>query len=180
MTNKLNEALKNVEMTYSQVVEIADTIIAKYFTNLNNLVSTINSRINALTIDQIREYMMELQLQAFSLSEIKEKSTLKAELAVAIQKEKFAISFTGADGTAAAKDKIALIATNEEAISEALYNLVANLFKTKLDQTHRLVDVLKSILMSRMQEAKFMNVGVDNNIPITKQMNLTEDYGKQL
>lgn len=167
MTNKLNEALKNVEMTYGQVVEIADTIIAEYFANLNNLVSTINSRINALTIDQIRDYMMELQLQAFSLGEIKEKSALKAELAAAIQKEKFAISFTGADGTAAAKDKIALIATNEEAISEALYNLVANLFKTKLDQTHRLVDVLKSILMSRMQESKYINMTTTNDISAT-------------
>lgn len=167
MTNKLSEALNNVEMTYSQVVEVANTIAAKHFTELNNLVSKINSQINALTIDQIRNYILELQLQAFSLSEIKEKSALKAELAAAIQKEKFAISFTGADGTAAAKDKIALIATNEETISEALYNLIANLFRTKLDQAHRLVDALKSILMSRMQENKYINTTATNDIPAT-------------
>ena len=167
MTNKLSEALNNVEMTYNQVVEVANTIAAKHFTELNNLVSKINSQINALTIDQIRNYILELQLQAFSLSEIKEKSALKAELAAAIQKERFAISFTGADGTAAAKDKIALIATNEETISEALYNLIANLFRTKLDQAHRLVDALKSILMSRMQENKYMNTIATNDIPAT-------------
>ena len=58
--------------------------------------------------------------------------------------------------TAAVKDKLALIATSGEVVSEALYNLVASLFKTKLDQVHRLVDALKSILVSRMQENKFI------------------------
>ena len=64
-----------------------------------------------------------------------------------------------ADASAAVKDKVALLATSEETVSEALYNLVANLFKTKLDSIHRMIDTLKSILMSRMQEQKFMNIG---------------------
>lgn len=167
MTDKLSMALKNVEMTYGEVVEIASGITAKHFKVLNEMVSKINAQINALTVDQIREYMLTLQIQAFSISEIKEKSALKAELAMALQKEKFAISFNGADGSAAVKDKIALIATSEETVAEALYNLVANLFKAKLDQAHRLVDALKSILISRNQESKYINMTTTNDIPAT-------------
>jgi hypothetical protein len=54
-----------------------------------------------------------------------------------------------------------------------LYNLVANLLKTKLDQLHRLVDALKSILMSRMQETKFMNIGSTNEVPSTTGTRVT-------
>ena len=110
---------------------------------------------------------MTLQLKAFEISEIKEKAALKAELAETLQKEKFAISFNGLEGSAAVKDKLALVETSAEIVTEALYNLVANLLKTKLDQLHRLVDALKSILMSRMQETKFMNIGSTNEVPAT-------------
>ena len=50
---------------------------------------------------------------------------------------------------------------------ELLYELISNLLKTKLDELHRLTDTLKSILMSRMQEAKFLNTSVADYIPPT-------------
>ena len=167
MTSKLSTALQNVEMTYAEVVEVANDIANKHFKAINAQVAMISSQINALTIDQIRNYILELQLQAFSISEVKEKSALKAELAQALQKEQFAIKFNGADGTGTIKEKIALVETSSEVVAEALYNLIANLFKTKLDQVHRLVDALKSILMSRMQESKYINMTTANDIPAT-------------
>lgn len=159
MTDKLNTALQNVEMTYSELVEIANGITKPMFDPINAIVSVISSNVNAMPIDAIRDYMLQLQLKAFEISEIKEKAALKAELADALQKEKFAISFNGADGSATVREKLAQLATSEEILTETLYNLVANLFKTKLDQLHRLTAVLTSVLMSRMSEAKFMNSG---------------------
>lgn len=167
MEKKLEIALEKVEMTYSELVQIANEMTSPLFSPINDLVEEINSRINAMPIDQIRDFILRLQLQAFSIADIKEKSALKAELAEALQKEAFAVSFNGMDGSAAVKDKLALVATSSEILTETLYNLVANLFKTKLDQVHRLVDCLKSILMSRMQEQKFMNIGSDSEVPGT-------------
>jgi hypothetical protein len=164
MDKKLEDALGRVELTYKDLVEISNEMLKPLFDPINELVSAINSRVNALSIDQIRDYILQLQLKAFEIAETKEKAALKAELAEAIQKEQFAISFNGMDGSAAVKDKLALVATSAETVSETLYNLVANLLKTKLDQLHRLVDALKSILMSRMQETKFMNVGVSADV----------------
>lgn len=168
MDKKLEEALNKVEMTYKDLVEISNEMLAPMLDPINSLVGEINSKVNALPVDQIRDYILQLQLKAFEIAETKEKAALKAELAEAIQKEQFAISFNGMDGSAAVKDKLALVATSSEIVAETLYNLIANLLKTKLDQLHRLVDALKSILMSRMQETKFMNIGSTQDVPPTQ------------
>jgi len=167
MDKKLEDALNKVEMTYRDLVEVANGMLAPMFDPINQLVGEINTKVNAMPVDQIRDYILQLQLKAFEIAETKEKAALKAELAEAIQKEQFAINFNGMDGSAAVKDKLALVATSSEIVAETLYNLTSNLLKTKLDQLHRLVDALKSILMSRMQETKFMNIGSTPDIPGT-------------
>lgn len=176
MNKKLETALNNVETTYGELVGIANNMLDPMFRPINDIISKISASVNAMSIDQIRDNILTLQLKAFEISEIKEKAALKAELAETLQKEKFAVSFNSLEGSAAAKEKLALVETSSEVVSEALYNLVANLLKTKLDQLHRLVDALKSILMSRMQETKFMNIGGTAEIPATTgRMRLTED-----
>ncbi len=167
MNVKLENALTNVETTYSELVEIANSMLKPMFDPINQLVNRINSNVNALSIEQIRDYILQLQLKAFEISETKEKAALKAELAETLQKEKFAVSFNKLEGSAAVKDKLATVENASEVVAEALYNLVANLLKTKLDQLHRLVSALTSVLMSRMSEAKFMNMGSTAEIPVT-------------
>ena len=177
---KLEEALMNVQTTYGELVEVANGMLSSIVGPVNELVAEVNSRVNAMSVDQIRDFILRLQLKAFEISEIKEKSALKAELAEALQKEKYAVEFNGADGTAAVKSNIATIAASAEVTSEALYNLIANLLKTKLDQLHRLVDALKSILMSRMQEAKFMNLGSsDEDDSFKTRIQLNEEARRQ-
>lgn len=170
MNIKLEEALTNIETTYGELVEIANGMLAPMFNPINALVGEINIKVNAMPVDQIRDYILQLQLKAFEIAETKEKAALKAELAEAIQKEQFAINFNGMDGSAAVKDKLALVATSSEIVAETLYNLTSNLLKTKLDQLHRLVAALSSILMSRMQETKFMNLGTNSDVPATRKI----------
>ena len=173
MNQKLEAALTNVETTYGELVVIANDFLQATFVPIDELVDQINRQINSLSVDQLREYLLMLQLKAYGISELKDKAALKAELAEILQKEHFAISFNGADGSAAVKDKLATVATSSETVTEALYTLIASLLKTKLDAVHRLVDVLKSILMSRMQEAKFMNIGASNEIAPTTNGRIT-------
>lgn len=179
MTEKLNQALTNVEVTYQELVEIANDMVRPMFEPINDIISNISEHANAMSIDQIRDSMLMLQLKAFEISDIKEKSALKAELAEALQKEKFAINFNSFEGSAAAKDKLALVATSEETTTEILYNLIAGLFKNKVDQLHRLVDCLKSILMSRMQETKFMNIGSSSDVAPTTNGRVILNEGSQ-
>ena len=79
MNAKLENALTNVETTYGELIEIANGMLKSLFDPINQLVNTINLTINALSIEQIRDYILQLQLKAFEISETKEKAALKAE-----------------------------------------------------------------------------------------------------
>ena len=157
MSKDLNKALQEVEMTYSQIKQIAEDMLAETFFPLNQVVDEIQMNIQNLSIDSLRHYMLQLQLNTFQLSELRDKSAVKAQCAEAIKKEAYATSFLSQEGTAGQKDSNATIAISENIVVECLYELVANLVKTKVDQSLRLIDTLKSILMSRMAEAKISN-----------------------
>lgn len=170
MRANLNEALEAVQMTYGQLTDIINSILDPVFLPINAVADRVRANIQNMSVDALREDLLTLQLHGFNISELKEKSLLKATLAEAIQKERFAEKFNLADGSAAAKDKVATLATASETVAEALYSSVANLLKTKLDSIYRLVDSMKSILMSKMQEAKIFatNFGTTNEIPATQ------------
>lgn len=157
----LHDALANVESTYADVVNIANDMLQSLFDPINALISEIRENSAGMPVESIRDYMVRLQLRSYEISDVKEKSALKAECAEALRKEKYARSFNEAQGTVGIKDNTAFLASSEEIIVEALYNLVASLLKTKLDELHRLIDTLKSILMSKMQEAKLAMNGID-------------------
>ena len=161
MKPSLNEALENVEMVYRDIADMSNDVLSEMFEPINSLMDEIKNDINNLGVDQIRDYMIRLQLKAYEISETKDKSAVKAEIAEILQKEKLARSFNEAEGSAAVKEKQAILEASAETVSESLYNLVASLLKTKLDSLYRMVDTLKSILMSKMQEAKLSMNGIE-------------------
>lgn len=163
MKPELEKALNAVEMTYKDIVEIADELVADYTKGLDNLIKSVEDRIDKISNDEIREIMLRLSIKAYSFGDVKEKSAIKAECAEILRKEAYAVSFNSAEGSVAAKDNTSTLKVSNEIVSECLYNLVANLFKIKLDETRRLIDTLKTILMSRLSEMK-MSSAVDKQI----------------
>lgn len=163
MKPELEKALNAVEMTYKDIVEIADGLVADYTQGLDNLIKSVEDRIDKISNDEIREIMLRLSIKAYSFGDVKEKSAIKAECAEILRKEAYAVSFNSAEGSVAAKDNTSTLKVSNEIVSECLYNLVANLFKIKLDETRRLIDTLKTILMSRLSEMK-MSSAVDKQI----------------
>jgi hypothetical protein len=154
MAKDLNKALEAVEMTYSQIKEIADSMLAGPFEEPNRIVEFIQFNVESMSIDMLRDSILRLQLAVYSLSELRDRSGIKAMCAEAIRKEAYAMNYIGQDGTAGVKDSNTTLAISENIIAQCLYDLVAGLTKTKVDQLHRMIDSLKSILMSRMQEMK--------------------------
>ena len=154
MAKDLNVALEAVEMTYAQIKEIADSMLAGPFEEPNRIVETLQYNVESMSIDMLRDSILRLQLAAYSLSELRDRSGIKAACAEAIRKEAYASAYIGQEGTAGVKDSNTTLAISENIIAQCLYDLVASLVKTKVDQIHRMIDSLKSILMSRMQEAK--------------------------
>lgn len=154
----LDEALNNANVTYKQLVEIANEIVSKCTDSIDNIIKPAQESIERFTNDDIRTLMLKIAMASYAFSEIKEKSAFKAQCAEALRKESYANEFNSAVGSVAAKENTATVNISDEIIVENVYDLVASLLKTKLDEMHRVVDVLKTVLMSRLSEAKLTNV----------------------
>lgn len=154
MTPKFKAALEQVEMTYGEIVDIANSMLAGPFEEPNRIIDFIQSNVESMSVEMLRDCILRLQLAAYSLSELRDRSGVKATCAEAIKKEAYATSYIGQEGTAGVKDSNTTLAISENIVAQCLYDLVASLVKTKVDMLLRLVDSLKSILMSRMQEIK--------------------------
>ena len=160
MAKDLNKALEAVEVTYSQIKEIADNMLAGPFEEPNCIVTFIQNNVESMSIEMIRDSILKLQLAVYSLSELRDRSGIKAVCAEAIKKEAYASSYIGQEGTAGVKDSNTTLAISENIVAQCLYELVASLVKTKVDQIQRMIDSLKTILMSRMQELKLTNTAL--------------------
>ena len=154
MKKELEEALNKIELTYQDIVEIADSLVSDYTKELDDLISNINNNIENISNDDLRSRMLKLSIKAYSLGDVKERAAIKAECAEIIRKEAYAVSFNSAEGSVAAKDNISTLSISNEIVSECIYALVANLFKIKLEEVRRLIDTLKTVLMSRLSEMK--------------------------
>ena len=154
MKKELEIALENVEMTYSEIKDIANDLIDEYTADINPIVSAIEDNIERLTNDELRSYMLRLSIKAYSFGDVKERSIIKAQCAEMLKKEAYAKSFAEAEGSIAAKDSATLVKISNETLTEAIYDLVAGLFKVKLEEIRRMIDTLKTILMSRLSEMK--------------------------
>lgn len=153
----VEQALDAVEGTYSEVKEIADDMLNSFFNPVDKIIDSLGKNINTLSAETIRNVILELTFAGYKIGEIKDKTGIKAEIAEALKKEKYATIHNKTEGTVATKENTALLEASPEIVTEILYDLVANLSKTKLDEIHRVVDALKTVLMSRMQEMKINN-----------------------
>lgn len=160
MAKDLNKALGEVDITYDQIIQMSNDILADLFQPIDETVEEISKNIENLSIEMVTKYMLDLQIKAFRLSELRDKAAAKAECAEAVRKEAYAKSFIGQEGTATVKESNATLEISENIIVETLHELVSSLVKTKVDHTLRMIDTLKSILYNRMQEVKINN----NNI----------------
>lgn len=155
MRPSFDEALKDVDMSYAELMEIANDIFNSVAGQTKSLIEEIRSKGESLSTDAIRNYMLKLSLNSFSFSEIKEKAAFKAQIAESVRKTEYSKAFQVSTGTnASAREAQATMQVTDQIVVEHLYTMVANMLKTTLDESHRVVDVLKSMLLSRAQEAK--------------------------
>lgn len=153
----IQAALDAVDMSYDEIIQIVDDTRETVLHEVDALIQEIRENIQDMSNDKIRDTLMRLSLQSYTFSSIKDKAAFKASLAESLRKEAYAKAFGNAVGTVAQKDGQALLDTSSQAIAEKIHDLMADLFKTSLDEIHRSVDVLKTVLMSRLTEAKLVS-----------------------
>ena len=160
MSQAVNNALNNVDMVYDELIQIANETVESIVGDISSIIHDIQSDLENMNNDLLRDYILKLCLKSYSFSDIKEKAAFKAEIAETIRKEAYAKQFNSTEGTVAVRQNNAEIAISAEYLSEEIYQLISALLKTKADEIHRVVDALKTVLMSRLQEAKISITGV--------------------
>lgn len=158
MKENVAKALDNVDATYEELIDIANDIFKEIIGDLDTMIQSAYNDVESLTNDAIRDLILRLSLRSYSFSEIKEKSQLKATLAETLKKEAYARNFNSTEGTVAVRDNNAILSTSAEILAEEIYTLVASLFKTKLDEIHRIISALQTVLTTRLSEAKLASI----------------------
>ena len=160
MTISVSNALDNIDKTYDDLLEVANDIFETTTKEIDGLMEGAYNDIEKMSNDAIRDLMLKLSLKSYTFSEIKEKAAFKATLGEVMRKEMYASHFNNSEGTVAVRENTATIQSGAEILAEEIYTLVANMLKTKLDEIHRVVNTLQTILMTRMQEAKLSTVDI--------------------
>lgn len=161
----LSKSLEAANITYDELIPLANSIIKKCTADVDKIIEEAKQNVYVMTNDYIRNIMLNLSFTSYSFSELKEKSALKAVCAEILKDENYSIELNKADGTVAQKQSAALLNNIDNVLVEAVYDMVANSIKTKLDEIHRVVDTLKNVLISRQSEAK-LAVSVDSGASI--------------
>ena len=154
-------ALDAVDATYDELIDVANDIAKEVVGDLDDMMASAYNDVEKLSNEAIRDLMLKLSLRSYSFAEIKERSAFKSELAETLRKEAYAKNFNLAEGTIAVRENTAVLNSSSEILANQIYELVADIFKSKLDETHRIVAALTSVLMSRMSEAKLTTVNAE-------------------
>lgn len=152
--SEFKEAKSAVDNVYNEMKSFIDKTIEIYLKDTNDVIKKLEDNLFELSNEDVRNAIVELSFKSYRLSDIKEKSALKAELAETLRKVMYSNTFRETEGTVANKENAATIAINNEVLVEKTYDSIANTLKTKLDEIHRVVDALKSVLVSRLSEEK--------------------------
>lgn len=160
MNKNLDAAISAVEMTYDEVVHLANDIVDELTDPVDAIIELASNNVENMTTDGLRDTLLKLALQTYSFAPIKDKAAFKAVLAETLRKEAYANALSMAEGTVAAKESKATLAISAEIIVEQIYDLAADLLKTKLDECHRVASVLTTVITTRLSEAKLSQIDV--------------------
>ena len=158
----IEQAKKDVNDLFKNLSPLIIEIVDKYSKELDRIFNKLTNA-KALSNEELREYMLALSVESYLFGMSKDASLLKQECAVTLMKEGQAQVYNATDGTQAIRNNQAIIDTTDKQVVNLIYSGVANMMKTKLDEAHRMVNVLNSILISRNAEAKMINGKPEND-----------------
>ena len=164
MSRTFKEANQVTNEMYKQLSQIGKDLVSKTSEELDKTIKQLENNIENIQDSDLKKYLLKLSVQIYALGDKVEHADFKRDCANAILKETIATEFNSASGAVAAKQNTALLNTSQEMAVNLLYNLVADNLKTKLQLAQKVLDSIKSVMISRNAEQKIQNqlgYGVD-------------------
>ena len=154
MDIKIDQANTDVNEVYFQLSDAVKDTVAEIVKPIDDIVKELSKGINLFSNTELWDFQLRLGIESYKLANIKEQSSLKEACAEALYKEGLAKAYSEAAGAAETKKQASILATIEKQAVSILYASVSSLLKTKLDEAHRLVNIIQNIQISRAAEAK--------------------------
>lgn len=154
MDPKIENANKDVHEIYTQLYEAVKEVTKELTKPLDDIVAELSKGISLFSNTELWDFQLRLGIEAYKLGNIKEQSSLKEACAEALYKEGLAKSYSEAVGAAETKKQASILASIEKQAVSMLYSSISGILKTKLDEAHRLVNIIQNIQISRAAEAK--------------------------
>ena len=154
MSIKIDQANNNVNEIYFQLSDAAKETIGEIVKPIDDIVKELSKGINLFSNTELWDFQLRLGIESYKLANIKEQSSLKEACAEALYKEGLAKSYAEATGAAETKKQASILASIEKQAVSMLYSSISGILKAKLDEAHRLVNIIQNIQISRAAEAK--------------------------
>ena len=158
----IKNAKKEVLDIYKELEPTINSTVKKHSQTIDKIMDSIKSNITTLTNKEIQDYMLQLQIEAYDFAIDKDNSLMKQECAVAVTRTRQASIYNKTDGTQQYRQNQAIEDTIDSQTVQIIYNAVTNQLKSKLDEVHRMINVLSNVLISRNAEAKLKRGGDDS------------------
>lgn len=154
MSIKIDQANNDVNEIYFQLSDAAKETIGEIVKPIDDIVKELSKGINLFSNTELWDFQLRLGIESYKLANIKEQSSLKEACAEALYKEGLAKSYAEATGAAETKKQASILASIEKQAVSMLYSSISGILKAKLDEAHRLVNIIQNIQISRAAEAK--------------------------
>ena len=154
MSVKIDQVNNDVNEIYFQLSDAAKETIGEIVKPIDNIVKELSKGINLFSNTELWDFQLRLGIESYKLANIKEQSSLKEACAEALYKESLAKSYAEATGAAETKKQASILASIEKQAVSMLYSSISGILKAKLDEAHRLVNIIQNIQISRAAEAK--------------------------
>lgn len=159
--NKVNVAKKEVSEVYNALKPIVKETVDRNTKEIDSIIDKIKKNLTTLTNKELQDYMLQLSIELYYFSERKDMSLLMQECAIALSKGAQADIFNGTAGTQAVRSNQAVIESMDKQVVAMIQSAVANNMKSKLDEAHRIVNILSNVLISKNAENKLKGVRED-------------------
>lgn len=148
------EARNEVKAVASSLAGVVDSVVKPCTAELDKLITKISTGIDKFSNNDLRDLMARISVETYYIGIAKEQSSLRDACANALYKEGMAKVYAATQGAVEAKKQQSIIDTVDKQAVSILYTTVAGLLRTKVDEAHRIVSVINSVLISRAAEAK--------------------------
>lgn len=143
-----------VNELYKQLKEAAIESVTGMTAPLDGMIKQLESGVSTMSNSELWDMQMRLGVETYKLGIAKEQSSLKSTCSDAFYKLSLAQSFCSIDGAQETKKQKSIADNVKSQAVAMLYSTASSILKTKMDEAHRIVNIIQSILISRASDAK--------------------------